>query len=138
MRRPLTIDHTVRVRLPGRPGSGPVPATLHYDGADPLALRVTFPAEASLSGTEVTWVFARRLLDDGLCGPAGEGDVRIRPGRVGRTVLELCAPQGTALVELRREDLHRFLAATYTFVPEAAESSRIDVDAALAALLGPV
>ncbi|WP_340560817.1 SsgA family sporulation/cell division regulator [Streptomyces sp. GSL17-111] len=138
MRRPLTIDHTVNVRLASRPGDRPVPATLRYDTSDPLAVRVAFPAEAALHGAEVTWVFARRLLDEGLRGPAGDGDVRFRPGPPGRTFMELKAPQGSALVELAAEDLHRFLAATYTFVPQAVETARLDVDGALAALLGSV
>ncbi|MEE1929474.1 SsgA family sporulation/cell division regulator [Streptomyces sp. TRM 70351] len=135
---PLTIDHTVQARLIARPGSRPVPATLRYDSSDPLALRIVFPAEAALDGAEVTWLFARALLDEALRGPAGLGDVRFWPSRPGRTVLELKAPEGTALVELATEDLHRFLAATYAFVPAAEETNRLDLDGTLTALLGPV
>ncbi|MEV6805525.1 SsgA family sporulation/cell division regulator, partial [Streptomyces sp. NPDC051129] len=61
----------------------PVPATLRYTTADPLAVYLDFPAEAALHGREVTWTFARSLLDEGLEAPAGHGDVRVRP--YGRT-----------------------------------------------------
>ncbi|MCX2968143.1 MULTISPECIES: SsgA family sporulation/cell division regulator [Streptomyces] len=132
---PITIDHTVRARLLSRPAAEHVAATLHYDSADPLALAVTFPAEAALEGTEVTWVFGRELLAAALRGPAGEGDVRFWSHRPGRTTLELRAAQGAALVELGTEELDRFLAATYAFVPAAEETRRLDLDAAIAALL---
>ncbi|MFH9927486.1 SsgA family sporulation/cell division regulator, partial [Streptomyces sp. NPDC017252] len=53
----------------------PVPATLRYTAADPLAVYLDFPPEAALHGREVTWTFARSLLDEGLEAPAGHGDV---------------------------------------------------------------
>ncbi|EFH28317.1 MULTISPECIES: SsgA family sporulation/cell division regulator, partial [Streptomyces] len=57
----------------------PVPATLRYRSTDPLAVCVDFPPEVSLDGQGVTWTFARALLEEGLRGPAGGGDVHIWP-----------------------------------------------------------
>ncbi|MBW1604425.1 SsgA family sporulation/cell division regulator [Streptomyces sp. JJ66] len=132
---PITIEHTVRARLLSSPDAEQVPATLHYDSSDPLALAVTFPAEAALEGSEVTWVFGRDLLAAALRGPAGEGDVRFWSDHPGRTLLELRAPQGTAVVELGTRELDRFLAATYAFVPTTDELTRLNLDHTITALL---
>ena len=51
-------------------------ATFSYDAADPYAVRVTFHVPAG----DVPWVISRNLLLRGLCEPAGEGDIRLRPG----------------------------------------------------------
>ena len=78
-----------------------ISATLHYDRSDPFAVRMTFPAPATLEGVEVCWTFARDLLTDGLEQAAGDGDVQVRPYGHDRTVLEFHAPEGTALVHVR-------------------------------------
>ncbi|MFD8074259.1 SsgA family sporulation/cell division regulator [Streptomyces sp. NBC_00510] len=132
------IDHIVRARL-RTPRSGPrgreITATLRYRRDDPLAARITFPAEVSLDGAEVTWVFARGLLTTGLYEPAGEGDVHIRPNGPEHTAIEFRTDEGTALVEVRTSGLRSFLARVYEAVPPGQELRHLDMDAVIAALL---
>lgn len=91
-----------------------LPVTLRYAATDPLTVQISFPPEASLDGAEVTWIFARRLMEEGLRTPAGVGDVRVWPCGRARTVLEFRAPRGLALVQFDRAVLRRFLLRTYT------------------------
>lgn len=68
------IDQAVQVRLIATTfGPHAVPAVLHYQPADPLAVRMFFPPEISLDGAAVDWAFARN------CSTRGFGD---RPGGV--------------------------------------------------------
>ncbi|MEU3413881.1 MULTISPECIES: SsgA family sporulation/cell division regulator [unclassified Streptomyces] len=116
----------------------PVPATLRYTADDPLAVYLDFPAEAALHGEEVTWTFARSLLDEGLGAPAGHGDVRIWPyGRTG-TVLELHSPHGMALLLFRASVLRGFLGRTYQVVASGEEDVSEVVERGLSALFGGV
>ena len=101
-----------------------------------------FPAEFSLDGEalpeappEVEWVFARRLLAAGLDLPSGLGDVHVRPLSGGRTMVELRAAEGTALVRFDASDLRRFLWRSFLAVPEGEEFLLLDADRALAELL---
>ena len=74
----ITVEQPAQARLvTAEDQEIPVSATLRYTTDDPLAVFVDFPAEAALDGEEVTWVFARSLLDQGLRSPAGHGDVQI-------------------------------------------------------------
>jgi sporulation and cell division protein SsgA len=133
------IDHTVPAHLVRRDADArALSATLRYDPRDPLAVGFVFPAAVSLDGEEVAWVFSRRLLDDGLHGPSGEGDVRLRPCGTARTVLELHAPSGMARVEFPSDELRRFLELTYQAVPRDAEETAQDLERGLADLLGGV
>ncbi|OEV05253.1 SsgA family sporulation/cell division regulator [Streptomyces oceani] len=116
----------------------PLTAVLRYDRADPLAIHASFPAESSLDGAEVDWVFARELLRAGLHAPAGDGDVRLWPGGRVHTMLELHTPEGMALVELRRAELRYFLRRCDAAVPRGQEDLGGDLDSGLAALLGGV
>ncbi len=86
-----------------------VPANLRCTSDDPLAVRLVFPACASLDGEEVTWVFARALLEQGLEGPADGGSVRVRPYGPAHTTVELRASEGSALVRFDTAALRRFL-----------------------------
>lgn len=116
----------------------PVPATLRYTADDPLAVHLDFPAEAALHGEEVTWTFARSLLDEGLGAPAGQGDVRIWPyGRTG-TVLELHSPHGMALLLFPAPALRCFLRRTYELVAGGEEDVTGVVERGLSALFGGV
>lgn len=133
------VDHTVQARLVAEPpAERSLTAALRYDGGDPLAVRVVFPAEASLDGAEVTWAFARDLLATGLREPAGEGDVQVWPCGPGRTVLGLFCDEGVAVLEFRSAELRRFLARTYELVPADRERLHLDLDGGLAALLREV
>lgn len=132
------IEHTAQARVIARPTAFPVRATLRYDSADPLAVHVVFPGEAALDGAEVTWTFARELLQQALRGPAGGGDVLLWQGGSGQTVLELRAPEGVALAELRTQDVRRFLRRSYAVVPPGEEPRALHLDRDLAELLGGV
>ncbi|MET4662421.1 hypothetical protein ABID80_006181 [Streptomyces sp. PvP037] len=130
------IEQTVEARLvAAAPRMPSIPATLHYDRDDPFAVRMTFPAPATLEGVEVCWTFARELLAAGMEEPEGHGDVRVRPYGYDRTVLEFHAPEGTAVVHVRSGELHRFLAAADELVPAGLEHLRLDLDHGLAELM---
>ncbi|MFH9673092.1 SsgA family sporulation/cell division regulator [Streptomyces sp. NPDC017248] len=116
----------------------PVPATLRYTAADPLAVYLDFPPEAALHGREVTWTFARSLLDEGLEAPAGHGDVRVRPYGRTRTLLEFHSPHGVALLLFEVSALRRFLLRTYAMVPGGREDVTGVVERGLSALFGGV
>ncbi|MEB8339363.1 SsgA family sporulation/cell division regulator [Streptomyces endophyticus] len=137
---PVTLEQSARARLITAEGQGPersVTVTLRYRSADPLALQLAFPAEVTLDGVEVTWAFARTLLGDGLRVPTGTGDVHVWPCGRARTVVELHAPQGMAVLQFDTSALRRFLLRTYALVPAGNEDVEAVVDRALAALFGP-
>ncbi|MEZ3178631.1 SsgA family sporulation/cell division regulator [Streptomyces pimonensis] len=130
------IEQTVEARLvAAAPRMPSIPATLHYDRDDPFAVRMTFPAPATLEGVEVCWTFARDLLAAGMQKPEGDGDVRVRPYGYDRTVLEFHAPEGTAVVHVRSGELRRFLEATGELVSAGLEHFRLDLDHDLAELM---
>jgi hypothetical protein len=130
------IEQAVQARLVATaPRTPTVSATLHYDPDDPYAVRMVFPASATLEGVEVCWTFARDLLSDGLEEPAGSGDVRVRPGPRDRTVLEFRAPEGVALVQVPTRELRRFLRRTTVLVVPGQEDLLADLDRDLAQLM---
>ncbi|MEU5998302.1 MULTISPECIES: SsgA family sporulation/cell division regulator [unclassified Streptomyces] len=135
----VTLEQPARARLVAPEGrERALPVTLRYAADDPLAVQIVFPPEASLDGAEVTWIFARQLLEEGLRAPAGGGDVHIWPCGRARTVLEFHAPQGLALVQFDRAVLQRFLVRTYAVVGAGREVAGLDLDQDLARLLGGV
>ena len=83
------------------------------------------------------WEFARDLLGRGLINPNGDGDVHIWPNQDGEghavVIIELCSPQGHALIELPTEDVLDFIARSYTMVASGHESAHLDLDATIAA-----
>ncbi|MEV7993096.1 SsgA family sporulation/cell division regulator [Streptomyces sp. NPDC086077] len=130
------IEQSVEARLvAAAPRMPSIPATLTYDLTDPFAIRMTFPAQATLENEEVCWTFSRELLAAGMHEPEGRGDVRVRPYGYDRTVLEFHAPEGTAVVHVRSGELRRFLEATRVLVPEGLEHARLDLDHDLAELM---
>ncbi|MET9498890.1 SsgA family sporulation/cell division regulator [Streptomyces sp. NPDC006552] len=137
---PPAFAQPARARLVAAQGPGgperAVTVSLRYACADPLAVHLVFPAAVTLAGTDVTWEFARTLLDEGLRRPAGAGDVHVWPWDGARTVIELHAPEGMAVVHFDTSTLHRFLRRTYALVAAGAEDVTGGVDRALAALLG--
>ncbi|WP_069812338.1 SsgA family sporulation/cell division regulator [Streptomyces sp. TP-A0874] len=112
-----------------------VSALLRYACRDPLAVTISFPPQASLAGSDVSWVFARDLLAAGLRKPSGEGDIRVQPVSSAVTVLEFHAPEGMALVQLSTAELRRFLDHCYAMVPWGREEPCRNLDRELAALL---
>lgn len=115
------------VSVDGRPA--PVFSRWSYLAGDPYAVTLAFRTRR---GDWIEWCFARDLLRDGLARPAGLGDVRVRPDLVDPgelLALELESPDGHALVELKRADVERFLAASERLVPYGSEGTLVDVDA---------
>ncbi|WP_299534662.1 SsgA family sporulation/cell division regulator [uncultured Streptomyces sp.] len=131
------IEQSVQARMvASAPRMETLPATLSYDRGDPFAVRIAFPARATLEGTEVAWEFSRELLARGLDGPAGLGDVRVRPFGFDRTVLEFHAHEGVAMVHVRTSELRHFLGRAQNLVPEGEEHRFLDLDRSLTELLG--
>ncbi|MFV0132599.1 SsgA family sporulation/cell division regulator [Streptomyces sp. HMX87] len=130
------IEQPVEARLvAAAPRMPSIPAMLHYDQRDPFAVRMTFPAPATLEGVEVCWTFSRELLAAGMEEPGGQGDVRVRPYGYDRTVLEFHAPEGTAVIHVRSGELRRFLKAANELVPVGLEHLQLDLDHDLAELM---
>ncbi|MGX2993576.1 SsgA family sporulation/cell division regulator [Streptomyces sp. JNUCC 64] len=132
----IVIEQAVEARLvAAAPRMSTIPAVLRYERDDPFAIRMTFPAAATLEGVDVCWTFSRELLATGLETGAGHGDVRVRPYGYDRTVMEFHAPEGTAIVHLRSGELRRFLARTDTVVARGLEHRHLDLDGDLAELM---
>ncbi|CAG6394758.1 SsgA family sporulation/cell division regulator [Streptomyces cocklensis] len=126
---------TVYVSVPDEL-SAPLPAELHYDMADPYAVRLSLGAPAA---RPVDWVFARSLLAEGLHRPAGTGDVLVIPQRHCRPAsvcIVLRSAAGAALVDIPASTVAAFLRRTDELVPPGTESPHIDMDRALAELTG--
>ncbi|MEW2515899.1 SsgA family sporulation/cell division regulator [Streptomyces sp. NPDC046870] len=135
----ITVEQLAEARLvTAQDQEVPVSATLRYTADDPLAVFVDFPAEAALNGEEVTWTFARTLLDQGLRAPAGHGDVQIWPYGGARTVVEFHSPHGMALLLFPAASLRRFLVRTYEVVAGGQEDVAGVVERGLSALFGGV
>jgi hypothetical protein len=135
----VAIEQPARARLiTGEERELPVPAKLRYTSTDPLAVHMDFPGEASLDGHGATWTFARSLLEAGLRGPAGDGDVHIWPCGQERTVVELHSPYGMALLQFDTSALNRFLLRTYAVVATGEEDLGAVVERGLSSLFGGV
>ncbi|WP_149185200.1 SsgA family sporulation/cell division regulator [Streptomyces sp. TRM49041] len=130
------IEQAVEARLvASAPRMEVVPAVLRYDCDDPYAVRMVFPAPATLEGVEVAWEFSRELLAAGLDAPSGTGDVRVRPFGHDRTGVEFHAVEGVAMVHVRTTDVRRFLRRSRQLVPLGCEYLFLDLDHDLAELL---
>lgn len=134
-----TLEQPARARLITAENQElPVPAILRYDSTDPLAVSVDFPPEVSLDGQGVTWTFARALVEEGLRGPAGGGDVHLWPCGRSTTVVEFHSPYGLALLQFDTPDLREFLLLTYAVVGAGQEDLGETVEQGLSALFGGV
>jgi hypothetical protein len=131
------IEQSVQARMvASAPRMETLPATLQYDRENPFAVRMAFPAPATLEGTEVCWEFSRELLTTGMDTPAGIGDVRVRPFGYERTVLEFHAAEGIAMVHVHTAEVRRFLERAQELVPAGDEHRFLDLDRDLNDLLG--
>ena len=133
---PLTVTQSVTLELIDPTGAvTPIEAELHYDPRDPYAVTTVFLTGAS----QVRWTFGRELLCEGLYEPSGDGDVHVWPclDSDGHAVviIELCSPDGEALVQARTGDLSSFVDRMNRAVPLGTESSHVNVDAAIDAIL---
>ncbi|AQT72865.1 SsgA family sporulation/cell division regulator [Streptomyces sp. fd1-xmd] len=108
------VEERVRARvITDDPLYRAIPVALRFTPAEPLAVRIVFPADLSPEGTDNEWVFPLALLEAGLQAPTGTGDVRIWPcGRV-QAVVEFHSPEGVAVVQFDIAALRRFLRRTY-------------------------
>ena len=133
---PAVVTQPVALELIDTAGTAtPIEAELRYDPADPYAVTTVFKTGAS----QVRWTFGRELLTEGLYEPAGDGDVHVWPclDSSGHAVviIELCSPDGEALVQARTGDLQSFVERMNQAVARGSESGLVDVDAAIAAIL---
>ncbi|MER6347141.1 SsgA family sporulation/cell division regulator [Streptomyces sp. NPDC001595] len=135
----LTFRQSVHARLiTVEEQDKPVPAVLRYLADDPFAVYVDFPPQAALDGEPVSWTFARSLLEDGLRGPAGTGDVHLWPCGRECTVVEFHSPHGMALLQFDTAALRRFLLRSYALVAAGHEDVGAAVDQGLSALFDEV
>lgn len=129
------VTQSVTLELIDASGAAtPMQADLTYDPRDPYAVTAVFMTGAG----NVRWTFGRDLLVDGLYEPTGDGDVHVWPclDADGHAVviIELCSPDGEALVQARTGDLTTFVERITTLVAAGAESDFMDVDATIAAI----
>ena len=112
----------------------PMQAELSYDPRDPYAVTAVFMTGAG----NVRWTFGRDLLVDGVYEPSGDGDVHIWPclDADGHAVviIELCSPDGEALVQAKTGDLTTFVDRMTALVAPGSESEFVDLDATIAAI----
>jgi len=132
---PLTVTQGVTLELIDPTGAAtPIEAELHYDPRDPYAVTTVFMTGAS----QVRWTFGRELLSEGLYEPCGDGDVHVWPCLNSKghavVIIELCSPDGEALVQARTGDLRSFVDRMAKAVEPGSESAHVDVDAAISAI----
>ncbi len=132
---PATVTQPVRLELIDASGAAtPIEAELRYDASDPFAVTTVFMTGHS----EVRWTFGRDLLSEGLYEPAGDGDVHVWPcldtNGHAVVIIELCSPDGEALVQARTGDLRAFVDRMNKAVKPGTESELLDVDAVIASI----
>lgn len=133
---PITVSQPLMLELVDPTGAAtPLEAELQYDPRDPYAVTTVFMTGRS----QVRWTFGRELLTTGLHEPAGDGDVHVWPcldsdGNA-VVVIELCSPDGEALVQGRATELTTFVNRMNRAVVPGQESAYLDIDATIAAIL---
>jgi hypothetical protein len=110
----------------------PVVTRWSYHASDPFAVALSVRTRHD---RWVEWLVGRELVVDGLTGPTGEGDVRIRPRSVqGYDIveIEIRSHDGRAVLEVDQDLLRHFVDATLDLVALGDESDRIDLDEEIA------
>ena len=110
-------------------------ASLCYAARDPYAVRMAFHVGAE---DPVEWIFSRDLLLAGLTAPAGQGDVKVWPGRdhgPGVLNIALSSPFGHAHFEAPMTAMADFLKKTFRLIAAGRESNFINIDSELDELL---
>jgi hypothetical protein len=133
---PLAVSQPVTLELIDPSGvTTPISGELLYDPCDPFAVTMVFMAPQS----EVRWTFGRELLCEGIYEPSGDGDVHVWPclDADGHAVviIELCSPDGEALVQARTGELSSFAERISTMIPFGTESAHLNLDSTIASLL---
>lgn len=122
-----TVAHDMFALL--HEAAAPVVTRWTYCTDDPFAVTLEIQTRGNRC---VDWVLARELLVAGLSAPAGIGDVRVRPARMGQwdvTLVEIRSPDGHAVLEVDRDLLRQFVEATIEVVPLGDEGAAVDMDA---------
>ena len=105
-----------------------------YDPSDACAATLVLQTPSG----PVRWTFARELLAEGQYEPTGDGDVHVWPcldnDAHSVVMIELCSPDGEALVQARTGDLTTFVERMTALVAPGSESDLMDVDATIAAI----
>lgn len=138
---PLIVNERLVARLHtldvDGPHSVPVAAWFRYDLREPWLVTLSFQAAG---GRFVDWAIQRELLCDGVLMGAGLGDVRIQRGLdhggFDQAWITLSSPSGTADFTFDYRTLVDLIERTEQAVPLGAETSQVDIDAELRALLG--
>src|SRR5262249_29523496 len=100
-----------------------------YCTDDPFAVTIEIQTRGN---RYVDWVLARELLVEGLEEPTGIGDVRVRPANMGEwdvTLIEICSPDGHAILELDRDRLRQLGQDAIDLVPLADGGMAFAIDA---------
>ena len=132
---PLTVTQPLTLELIDPSGLvTPIEAELHYDPRDPFAVTTVF-----MTGTsQVRWTFGRDLLTEGLYEPCGDGDVHVWPcldnDAHSVVMIELCSPDGEALVQARTAEITSFVERMTAAVAPGSEATHLDIDSAIAAI----
>jgi hypothetical protein len=132
---PSGVSQSIALELIDPSGEAtPMRADLSFDPSDPYAVTATFQTATG----PVRWTFGRDLLMEGLYEPTGDGDVHVWPclDSDGHAVVivELCSPDGEALVQARSGDVTLFVDRMTSLVAPGTESEHLDLDAAIAAI----
>ena len=130
-----TITQTITLELIDATGTAsPLETEFSYDPRDPFAVSATFLTVAG----QVRWTFGRDLLIGGLYEPTGDGDVHVWPcldnDAHSVIIIELCSPDGEALVQARSADMTAFVERMTAAVAPGAEAAQLDIDSAIAAI----
>lgn len=110
-----------------------VEVLLSYEPQDPFAVRVRI----TRAEDELTWVFGRDLLADGLRSmvPLGDGDVQVQATSVLTEISRTDELGDTLMLRLPWWNTREFIRLCQNQVPRGQE--RCDVDAWVAALTAP-
>jgi hypothetical protein len=127
MNNSVDAELSARVLQPGS-GSWAARTRLGYDPADPYAINMTVHVRDQ---DEVTWLFSRELLDEGLRQTSGVGDVSISPCPQAPSDLihvTLRNDANSAVLELRAAPVAEFIRTTYRLVPSGSEGSFLTIE----------
>jgi hypothetical protein len=130
-----TVTQIVTLELIDAAGAvTPLQTKFCYDPRDPFAVSATFLTV----GGDVRWTFGRDLLMGGLVEPTGDGDVHVWPCTDNDAhpvvIIELCSPDGEALVQAQTSDIVAFVERMTAAVPVGTEATNLDIDAAISAI----
>jgi hypothetical protein len=127
MNNSVDAELSARVLKPGS-GSWAARTRLRYDPMDPYAIIMTVRVRGQ---DEVTWLFSRELLDEGLRQTSGVGDVSISPCPQAPSVLFHVTLRGdaySAVLELRVDPVAEFIRMTYGLVPSGSEGTFLTIE----------